>query len=59
MTDSILKDLLAGGENSHVEFKRDTIRGEQLAREAVAGLSLWSTGRSVGGHALYKEQYLP
>ncbi len=36
MTDSILKDLLAGGENSHVEFKRDTIRGEQLAREAVA-----------------------
>ena len=32
----MLADLLEGGENSRVEFKRDTIRGERLAREAVA-----------------------
>jgi predicted HTH transcriptional regulator len=28
--------VLAGREHSHVEFKRDTIRGKRLARAAVA-----------------------
>ena len=31
-----LLDLMAGGENSGVEFKRDDLRAEQLAREVVA-----------------------
>lgn len=31
-----LLELIAGGENSGVEFKRDDLRAEQLAREVVA-----------------------
>ena len=31
-----LLELIAGGENSGVEFKRDDLREEQLAREVVA-----------------------
>ena len=31
-----LLELIAGGENSGVEFKRDDLRPEQLAREVVA-----------------------
>ena len=36
MTRSELLELIANGENSGVEFKRDDIRPEQLAREVVA-----------------------
>ena len=36
MTKSELLALIANGENSGVEFKRDDLRPEQLAREAVA-----------------------
>ena len=36
MKRSELLELIAGGENSGVEFKRDDLRPEQLAREVVA-----------------------
>jgi len=36
MTRSELLELIANGENSGVEFKRDDIRPEQLAKEVVA-----------------------
>jgi len=36
MTKSELLELIANGENSGVEFKRDDIRPEQLAKEVVA-----------------------
>lgn len=36
MTRQELMDLIAAGENSGVEFKRDDVRPEQLAREVVA-----------------------
>ena len=36
MTKSELLELIANGENSGVEFKRDELRPEQLAREVVA-----------------------
>ena len=36
MKRSELLELTAGGENSGVEFKRDDLRPEQLAREVVA-----------------------
>ena len=36
MKRSELLELIAGGENSGVEFKRDDLRLEQLAREVVA-----------------------
>ncbi len=35
MTKTELLELIANGENSGVEFKRDDIRPEQLAREVV------------------------
>ena len=34
-----LLEIIANGENSGVEFKRDDIRPEQLAREVVAMLN--------------------
>lgn len=36
MLKSELLELIANGENSHLEFKRDDLRPEQLAREIVA-----------------------
>ena len=36
MKSSELLELIAAGENSGVEFKRDDLRAEQLAREVVA-----------------------
>lgn len=36
MTTQLLQTLITNGENSGVEFKRDDIRPEQLAREAVS-----------------------
>ena len=36
MTKAELQELLASGKNSGVEFKRDDLRPEQLAKEAVA-----------------------
>ena len=36
MKRSELLELIAGGENSGVEFKRDDLRSEQLVREVVA-----------------------
>ena len=35
-----LLEIIANGENSGVEFKRDDIRAEQLAREIVAMANL-------------------
>ena len=46
MNKTRLRELLANGENSGVEFKRDDIRPEQLAREVAALLNL------EGGHIL-------
>ncbi len=46
MTRRELLELIANGENSGVEFKRDDIRPEQLAREVVALANL------KGGHIL-------
>ena len=36
MTKAQLQEIIANGENSGVEFKRDDVRPEQLAREIVA-----------------------
>ena len=36
MTRSELLELIANGENSGVEFKRDDLRPEQIAKEIVA-----------------------
>jgi len=36
MTKSELLELIANGENSGVEFKRDDLHPEQLAKEIVA-----------------------
>ena len=36
MKPSELRELIAGGENSGLEFKRDDLRPEQLARDVVA-----------------------
>ena len=36
MTKTELMELIANGENSGVEFKRDDVRPEQLAKEIVA-----------------------
>lgn len=41
-----VQELILNGENSRVEFKRDDIRPEQLAKEVVAMANLW------GGHIL-------
>ncbi len=46
MTKKELLELIANGENSGVEFKRDDIRPEQLAKEVVALANL------KGGHIL-------
>lgn len=46
MTESELLELIAADENSGVEFKRDDVRPEELAREAVAMANL------KGGHLL-------
>lgn len=43
-----LLELIANGENSGVEFKRDDLRPEQLAREAVA-LANFQGGRILLG----------
>jgi len=40
MTQAELFEILANGENSGVEFKRDDVRPEQLAKECVALLNL-------------------
>ena len=40
MRRSELLDLIAGGEDSGLEFKRDAIRNDQLAKELVAFLNL-------------------
>lgn len=40
MTRTELLELIANGENSGVEFKRDDIRAEQFAKEVVALLNL-------------------
>lgn len=40
MLKSELLEIIANGENSGVEFKRDDVRPEQLAREVVAMLNL-------------------
>src|ERR1039458_6127714 len=40
MTQIELSEIIANGENSGVEFKRDDIRPEQLAREVVAMANL-------------------
>lgn len=36
LTNAQLNELIANGENSFVEFKKDTVRPEQLAKEIVA-----------------------
>ena len=41
MTKSELLALIANGENSGVEFKRDELRPEQLAKEIVALANFW------------------
>lgn len=46
MTTQLLQTLITNGENSGVEFKRDDIRPEQLAREVVALANL------KGGHII-------
>jgi ATP-dependent DNA helicase RecG len=48
MTKSELLELIANGENSGVEFKRDDVRPEQLAREVVA-LANFQGGRILLG----------
>ncbi len=48
MTKSELLELIANGENSGVEFKRDDLRPEQLAREVVA-LANFQGGRILLG----------
>lgn len=48
MKRSDLLELVAGGENSGVEFKRDDVRPEQLAREVVA-LANFQGGRILLG----------
>lgn len=48
MLKSELLELIANGENSGVEFKRDDIRPEQLAREIVA-LANFQGGRVLLG----------
>ena len=48
MKRSELLELIAGGENSGVEFKRDDLRPEQLAREVVA-LANFQGGRVLLG----------
>ena len=48
MTKSELLDLIANGENSGVEFKRDDVRAEQLAKEIVA-LANFQGGRILLG----------
>ena len=48
MTKSELLELVANGENSGVEFKRDDVRPEQLAREIVA-LANFQGGRILLG----------
>ncbi|MDA8407876.1 MAG: hypothetical protein M0T73_13605 [Deltaproteobacteria bacterium] len=40
MLKSELEQIIANGENSGVEFKRDDCRPEQLAREIVAMVNL-------------------
>ena len=40
MNKAELLDLLRGGENSTVEFKRDDVRNHDLAKELVAFLNL-------------------
>ena len=46
MNRTILHDLVVNGENSLVEFGRDDVRKEDLAKEMVALLNL------EGGHVL-------
>lgn len=48
MTKTELMELIANGENSGVEFKRDDVRPEQLAKEIVA-LANFRGGRVVLG----------
>ncbi len=48
MTKSELLELIANGENSGVEFKRDEVRPEQLAKEVVA-LANFQGGRILLG----------
>ena len=48
MTKSELLELIANGENSGVEFKRDDLRSEQLAKEVVA-LANFQGGRILLG----------
>ncbi len=48
MKRSELLELIAGGENSEVEFKRDDLRPEQLVREVVA-LANFQGGRVLLG----------
>ena len=48
MTKSELLELIANGENSGVEFKRDDLRPEQLAKEVVA-LANFQGGRTLLG----------
>ncbi|MGQ0595002.1 MAG: RNA-binding domain-containing protein [Gammaproteobacteria bacterium] len=48
MTKSELLDLIANGENSGLEFKRDDVRTEQLAKEIVA-LANFQGGRILLG----------
>ena len=48
MTKSELLELIANGENSGVEFKRDDLRPEQLAKEVVA-LANFQGGRILLG----------
>ena len=46
MLKSTLLEMIANGENAGVEFKRDDVRPEQLAKEIVALLNFQ------GGHLL-------
>ena len=48
MNKSELLELIANGENSGVEFKRDDLRPEQLAKEVVA-LANFQGGRILLG----------
>ena len=48
MTKSELLELIANGESSGVEFKRDELRPEQLAKEVVA-LANFQGGRVFSG----------
>ncbi len=48
MTKTELLELIANGENSGVEFKRDDVRPEQLAKEIVA-LANFQGGRILLG----------